>query len=429
MTSTVHCNRVVPRVTASHSEQLVFRARHTCSSVISGFFPPHPLGLIGHEGHGHQAEHQVAEETDIVATLIMAKPDFAFANPKHVFDVPTPKGHTQELLQGGPCRSIGYKIFHLACRYVAGHDQPIRPCRRAPVAQRVYWSSFDFPNLRPERLTRQTHASPRLPAKNRTVTNQVVRTLARITLNGLTGVTARRHTTKGTGHFADIAQSPAAVQIVQKLRFAAVMFVKSQPVQMDALRGRTFHLLQGDAPFRPIHHVIGNARLLAAVSVFGPGFGQKQVRINQGFIRAARHTQVHRDDTVILLARGTAPLALHARRLRSFLGRATLVNDANRAEVIRRLLRQSTADILLQQVTDLVLPPGMVFEKLLQGANGYATCQSNGFDTLAWQVRQQAPAIRAQMIKGARIATTKQELLYETTKRGPQTLNLLGCHP
>src|SRR6516225_5904517 len=197
MTSAVPTSRGVPRVVSSHAEQLVFRARHTCSSVISGFFPPQLLGLIGHEGHGHQAENQVAEQTDVMATLVMGKPDFAFANSEHVFDVPTPKGHTQELLQRGSRRSIGYKVFHLTRRYVARHDQPIRACRRVPVAQRVYLSGFDLPNLRCQRLTRQTHTSPRLRPKHRTVTNQVVRTLPRITLYGLTGVTARRHATKG----------------------------------------------------------------------------------------------------------------------------------------------------------------------------------------------------------------------------------------
>src|SRR5260370_1669610 len=106
MLAAVHGNRVVPRWRSSHAKQLVFRARHTCSRVTSGFFPPQALRLVSYESHRHQAQDQVSLQTDVMAALIVAKADLAFANPKRMLDIPTPQRHTPEVHQPQPRRSI-----------------------------------------------------------------------------------------------------------------------------------------------------------------------------------------------------------------------------------------------------------------------------------------------------------------------------------
>src|SRR5262249_13600042 len=156
---------------------------------------------------------------------------------------------------------------------------------------------------------------------------------------------------------------------------------------------RTLQLLQSDLPLRPIHDLVGNARVPAPLPVLGPRLRQKQLGINQALVRATRYTQMDRDDTVVGLARSAAPLALHAGRFRSLLGGATFVHDADGAQVISWLLSQLSAHMLLQQIPYFVLSPLMVLEKLLQGADGHPSGQGDGFDTLACQVGKQSPAI------------------------------------
>ncbi len=67
MTSDVWTNLDVPRRFASHTAHRWFNARHTCSSVTSGFFPPQPIRLAGHEAQHHQTQHQVTHHPRVVA--------------------------------------------------------------------------------------------------------------------------------------------------------------------------------------------------------------------------------------------------------------------------------------------------------------------------------------------------------------------------
>src|SRR5438067_5936750 len=96
MVADVNSSRVVPRVVSSQAQQLVFKARQTCSSVTSGFFPPKPLGLVGYEGHRQHAEDQMPQEAAVVAALVMAEAELAFAHAENMFHVPTPERHPQQ---------------------------------------------------------------------------------------------------------------------------------------------------------------------------------------------------------------------------------------------------------------------------------------------------------------------------------------------
>jgi hypothetical protein len=102
MTSAVCTNSDVPRWFASQTPQRWFKARHTCSRVMSGFFPPEPIGLLGHEAHHQQAQDQVPHQGPVVAALEVAKADLRLADPEGVLHVPPPERHPEHLLARFP---------------------------------------------------------------------------------------------------------------------------------------------------------------------------------------------------------------------------------------------------------------------------------------------------------------------------------------
>src|SRR6516162_5251742 len=99
MTAAVYTSRVLRRLRSSHAQQLVFKARQTCSRVTSGFFPPQPLRLTGDKDHGEHAQDQVPLQTLIMTALVVPKTQFALANPNAVLDVPPSKGDAEQLVQ------------------------------------------------------------------------------------------------------------------------------------------------------------------------------------------------------------------------------------------------------------------------------------------------------------------------------------------
>src|SRR2546421_8568684 len=99
MTSAVCTKSDVPRWFLSHTAQRWFSARHTCSSVISGFFPPQPIRPLGHEAQDQQTQEQMPDQPHVVPPLEMPKADFRLADAEAVFHVPAAEGHAQQLLQ------------------------------------------------------------------------------------------------------------------------------------------------------------------------------------------------------------------------------------------------------------------------------------------------------------------------------------------
>ena len=79
MTAAVCLNSEVPRRLASHTPQRWFNARHTCSSVTSGFFPPQPLGLRRDKGQRQLAQRQVPQQRLIVLSLKVPKAQLTLA--------------------------------------------------------------------------------------------------------------------------------------------------------------------------------------------------------------------------------------------------------------------------------------------------------------------------------------------------------------
>src|ERR1700722_14166797 len=109
MTSESFCNRGVPRKASSHAEHCWFSARHTCSIVTSGFFPPQPVCLTSHECQCHTAQHHVPHQRHIVPALKVSETELTFAHPETVFHVPATEADTQQTSQRCARRSVGHE--------------------------------------------------------------------------------------------------------------------------------------------------------------------------------------------------------------------------------------------------------------------------------------------------------------------------------
>src|SRR6266481_4068724 len=95
MTSSVYCNRVVPRNASSQSTHCWFNAWHTCSSVTSAFFPPQPGCLTGGKGQRHQTQDHVPHQRHVMPPLEVAEADLPLAGAEAVLHVPATEPHTQ----------------------------------------------------------------------------------------------------------------------------------------------------------------------------------------------------------------------------------------------------------------------------------------------------------------------------------------------
>src|ERR1700694_4112493 len=114
MTSAVNTTSVVPRRFSCQVRQRWFSARHTCSIVISGFFPPEPIRVFGNKSHHHQAQDHVPHQRHITASLEVTKADLSLGHAKRVFHVPARERHTQQLLHRRVGGRIRDEILHFS---------------------------------------------------------------------------------------------------------------------------------------------------------------------------------------------------------------------------------------------------------------------------------------------------------------------------
>src|SRR5215813_15501896 len=82
----------------------------------------------------------------------------------------------------------------------------------------------------------------------------------------------------------------------------------------------------------------------------------------------------------------------------------------------------------LQLFADVGEGPEVVAEELLQGADGTAGGQGDGFDRLAFEVGEESFAIGVQVGEGLGIAATEQVRSQKVIQGGPQGLQLLLGH-
>lgn len=133
------------RLRRSHRRQTVWSARATCWSVISGFFPPKPVGPLGDEGHDELAEDRMSHQPDVTASLEVRESDLGLDHAEDVLDVGAGEGYVQQRLEGGARRGVGEEILDRAGDGVLGDDEPEGTIGGIPAPREVYGSGFDEP--------------------------------------------------------------------------------------------------------------------------------------------------------------------------------------------------------------------------------------------------------------------------------------------
>ena len=133
MTSTVCSTSVVLRRFSCHIRQRWFNARLTCSIVISGFFPPQPIGVFGDKSHHDQAQDHVPHQPHVTSPFEMAEADFALGHAKGVFDIPATERHAQQPSRPACRGRVGDEILYLVGCQIARHDQPMGASQQSPA--------------------------------------------------------------------------------------------------------------------------------------------------------------------------------------------------------------------------------------------------------------------------------------------------------
>ncbi len=215
----------------------------------------------------------------------------------------------------------------------------------------------------------------------------------------------------------------AIVQFPQKLRFSTVSLVERQPVERHAVVAGTVEKLQGDFPFRPIHHVVGNARRAAAGTIVRPVLGQKQIAVQQAVEIAGGVGEMHRDDAVLRLADGAAPLPFDAGSFVPLLHVAGFVHHADR--ITPRVIPHYN---LLQPLSGAVFFPLVVGQELLQVSGRHPGCQGDRLAAFFAQVGQLALDIGRKMSPRLPLGETIIELFQVTCQHRFQLANLFDVH-
>ncbi len=79
---------------------MAFVAVRTWHKVISGFFPPQPLGLAGQEQVAHLRHREVPQDGVVLANLEMTQTEFILLVLQRAFHRPTGEGDVQNDFEG-----------------------------------------------------------------------------------------------------------------------------------------------------------------------------------------------------------------------------------------------------------------------------------------------------------------------------------------
>ena len=161
-----------------------FKARHTCSAVTCGFFPPQPLGLRGHKTQHHQRQDQVPHQPRVVPPFIVHQARLLLGQTETVFHTPAAKRHRQKPRHRRAAVALLRKYLTSAVASLmateqqvlpAGHpnhrrSSPARPSRHRPMGQPIPLAPFGVgrtqplirPLRRPARACRRPRSSPAL---------------------------------------------------------------------------------------------------------------------------------------------------------------------------------------------------------------------------------------------------------------------------
>src|SRR6185312_15858469 len=107
---------------------------------------------------------------------------------------------------------------------------------------------------------------------------------------------------------------------------------------------------------------------------------------------------------------------------------AALVDDADGARAVVGQVRHYGGDVLLENVAGLLVIPTVLGEEQLQGADARAGSQGNGLGRFPLQLRQEPPAIDAEVAKRLRVFATEQVGVEVVCQGGGQVKDLLFGH-
>lgn len=129
------------------------------------------------------------------------------------------------------------------------------------------------------------------------------------------------------------------------------------------------------------------------------------------------------DDAIFLLADGAAVLALDAGCFRTFFDKAGLVNDADGV-----LAGMFFGDDFLQLVPHSFVIPSLFGEEPLDGSDGLARLQGDGFGIFPGQIGHQALEVNAKIISGACVLDAGFESSEKATQIGSKSANIHRIH-
>src|SRR5438270_1461828 len=394
-----------------HNRFNAANAVYTWHAVIPGFYPPELLPHPRQEQVAHATEDQVAFEPLVAPALVLVQADLGLLVLETALDAPSRERDEQHLPDRRLRGSVADEELQLAgVQHLAGDDQVQRLPRQAVRARGGEPQVLDLPDHRPLVPVLDPPLDPGLvakpvpvehrvdPPRRRTPAGQAGRlaAAAAAALVERPGDDPRRldPAREVPRHLADELLASTR-QLAQQLGLAAVPLVERQPVEAQAVGYGVVIKLQGDLPLGPVHHVVGDAGLAAPVAVVGPGLRQVEFAVEQAVESVPGVGQVDRDDAVLLLADGAAPLPLDAGGLVPLLDVAGLVEDPDgmRPGVV-------VADDPLEVVAQPVLVPVVLAEELLQGPRRHAGVDGDRLDALLGDVRELSGDVHRQVGAG-----------------------------
>jgi len=397
-------------------------AARTWHRVISGFFPPQPLGLAGQEKMADLSDRQVSHDGVVLADLEVAHAQFVLLVLQAALDGPAGEGDMQNGFERRARRGIGEEVFFLArIQDVASIDEPIR-AEHLTIASQPEGRAFDFPDHRSFVGVLEIDALPGLPQHD-----------AR--------VAAERFdiAVHGPGFACRIAEP--AVEVAADLDDIALLkrfesgeefgttgipLVGREPAEVEPIGQGAANLFESDLILGSIDDPIGDAGFASALGIGPTVFGQEQVAIDHdaelGVVTGI--AKMDADNAVIDLAGVAAPLALDAGGVRAALGMPRIVDDADGLGI-----GMIASDDPLAAVAHQGAVPTRQVHEFLERAPRRVGELGNGFNALARQVGKLAPHVTGQMPARLRAGKAVMELAQEIGELRAQRKDLFGSHP
>ena len=379
-------------------------------------------------------------EADVMPALPLVEPELLLLVAKTPLDAPPRKGDQEQRLDACLGRRVADEELHLAMiQSIASDDQMEFDPGQAVVVLHRDAGLLHVPDERALLAVSHVVARPVLitqcgrafdefldAARRRTACAQPRRlagppsSAAAVRPLGdarTLGPTRKRHRNLGDEALA------TAVQTLQKQWFSAIAFVERQPLENDAVLPSAVVQFQGNLPLGAVDQLVGDARGATPLAILRPTFRQEQLAVDEAMEVAPRVAQVDRDDAILLLADGSAPLPLHARRLVPLLDVARLVDEPDRMGTLG-----IAADDFVQPTAQSVFIPTVLRQELLQGPRRDAGRQSHRLAALAGQFGELPLDVHGKV--SPRISASKAvvKLVQITSQLRLQSANLIGVH-